>query len=420
MQTTHLNKSHSRTFFHRTIGTQRKMSRIIEKFLFRPLQNLANKSYLGLALIILGGCIVSLVISALLALPWGGLTSASCRWDCVWYDDIVKDGYPKLPHFSDRQHLGRWVGHAGLASWAFFPLFPLLASLVTHITTLSTHASELAVNFSLWPVLILLCYKDISLRGLHVDRLLFALFFLLYPFNIWYSAQYSEAIYGTLLMAAITALRSQNVNLAAFVCFLLALSRPTGFLMAMCLAIWWFLKNRSSNNMPASAPRPFFHLAANPRLSDSLLLIAAGGAGLSCFVLYLFHLMGDGFAFAHIQIGWNRRFRFFPLHIIHALGHKHQFQYGIYALLAFPLLWKMWARKWFLNAALVSATAILACSSGAQSIERFVFGNPLTIEFLACATLGRSRRFIMTTLAIMACLHVLASILWFKESRWLV
>ncbi|WP_165760046.1 hypothetical protein [Acetobacter cibinongensis] len=214
-------------------------------------------------------------------------------------------------------------------------------------------------------------------------------------------------------MAAIVALRGKRVELAALTCFFLSIARPTGFIMTACLAVWWLF------NTPYNTEICTKNLLQR-RISESLLLIVAGGAGLSLFVLYLFHLTGDGFAFAHVEIAWNKKFRFFLFHIAHALTHKHQIYSGIFALLSILVIRKMCSRTWALNVLLVGSTALLACSTGTQSIERYVFGNPLTIQFLAYSTLSRSQKFIWISLGIMALLHVVATILWYNESILLI
>ncbi|MFT8898208.1 MAG: hypothetical protein ABF968_14805 [Acetobacter sp.] len=373
---------------------------------FLDLQKKTNSSLKVFVIVILAACGAGLSLSALLSLPWGGLASASCRWDCFWYSDIVSNGYSRLPLLYDEKRLAE-------ANWAFFPLYPSLVSASQHLFTLGTQSAGLLINIVLWPLLIFLCYRDIELRSIRTDRLLFVLFFVLYPLNIWYTVQYSEAVYGVMLMAAIVALRSGRIGMAALSCALLALARPTGFMMTVCLSVWWFLER------PAGTTK-FTLDTERHRLSDSLLLIAAGGVGLSLFVLYLFHVTGDGFAFAHVEIAWHKRFRFFLLHIIHAFSHLNKIQFGVFALLAIVMIWKMCSRQWALNAFLVGSTAFLASSTGVASIERYVFGNPLAIQFLACTLLSRSQRFIMISLLIMAMLHIVTTILWYSQINWVM
>lgn len=370
--------------------------------IFKLVRETANRNYKGFFIVISFVCFLGLLLSTLLALPWGNFVSASCRWDCFWYSDIVENGYSRLPLLYDPLRPAQ-------GAWAFFPLYPLLTRTTGYFLALNTQSAGLLVNIILWPFLIFLCYRDLELRNIHVDRFLFSALFVVYPFNIWYTAQYSEAIYGVLLMAAIVTLRSERVGLAALMCALLSTSRPTGFIMTICLSAWWlFSTPRDSKN--------FIRNAVYRRISDSLLLVAAGGAGLSLFVLYLFYVTGDGFAFAHVEIAWNKKFCFFVFNIFRAFKHKHERAFGIYALLSTLVIGKMCSRKWWLNALLVGTTALLASSTGVQSIERYVFANPLTMQFLACITLSCSRRLIWIALTVMIIMHIATTLLWYKES----
>lgn len=313
--------------------------------IFKLARETANRDYKGFLIVISSVCFFGLLLSGLLALPWGNLVAATCRWDCFWYNDIVKNGYPRLPLLYDPLRPTQ-------GAWAFFPLYPLITSTIGYFLVLNTQSAGLLVNVILWPFLIFLCYRDLELRNTHVDRFLFSVLLVVYPFNIWYTAQYSEAIYGVLLMAAIVALRRERVGWAALMCALLSTSRPTGFIMTSCLSAWWLF----------SAPRDSKNFIRNEvyrRISDSLLLVAAGGAGLSLFVLYLFYITGDGFAFAHVEIAWNKKFRFFIFNIFRAFKHQHERAFGIYALLSILVIGKMCSRKWALNAFLVGTTALL-------------------------------------------------------------
>lgn len=346
-------------------------------------------------LVIAGCCLAGLVVCALLAIPWGGLVTANCHWDCWWYLDISRDGYPSLPHPAG-------TAGPGQAAWAFFPLYPALIHLTNRLFGLPPQSAGLLVNILLWPLLIFLCQRDAEWRGQPVNRALFALFFVLFPFTIWYTAQYSEALYGVVLMATLLALRRHHILSAAMGCALLALARPTGFAMSVCLAGWWLVAHRDERRGTVMA--------------ESLLLIAAGGAGLSLFVLYLAHLTGDGFAFLHVQTAWARHLQFFVLPILQAFKKMSNLPGGLCAVATIGLLVWMWRLRWRLAAWLVGMTALIATSTSVLSLERYVFGNPLTIEFLACFTLTRSPPIRALILTIMGLFHILTTLGWYSHN----
>jgi Mannosyltransferase (PIG-V) len=344
---------------------------------------------------------LAILLHALLARPWGGLVAASCRWDCVWYDRIAAHGYAALPQLYDPVRLGQ-------ADWAFFPLFPLLAGLLARVTHLPVPMAALTLNIALLPCLIALCADDLKLQGRAVGAWFLAAFFVLYPFNVWYVSQYSETVFGVALIGGVVALRRGRVWLAAVAFFLLGMARPTGFVLAACIAGYDIVTGRIGGDRTASTPAR--------RLADGVLLVAAAGAGLGVFVVYLDHLTGDGFAFMHVQIAWHRRFRFFILPILHALGHRHWLPQGLFAIAGIVLIvWLIRTGRLFAGL-VVGVTALLAGSTGAASIERFVFSNPLVIEVGASLAwqLGPRRRW--AVLAAMAVGQVLATELWFSGS----
>ncbi|MFT8418367.1 MAG: hypothetical protein ABF636_05980 [Acetobacter sp.] len=360
---------------------------------------------LMLVILVLSG--LQVLLTTILAIPWGNPVEAVCRWDCRWYTDVVQNGYMPLSGVADSYEKYQ-------ENWAFFPLYPIISGFVSWGLGVGAVTGELLVNLLLWPVVIFLCCKDMELRGLVINRFVFCLFFVLYPMNIWYYSQYSEALYGVFMMGVVVALRSNRLNLACLLSFFLCLSRPTGFAMVVCLAGWWFfVASQPKDN--ADEKRK-----VTDRLRESALLVSVGGAGLSAFVLYLYHLTGDGFAFSHVEVAWGRVFDFFPLHIIEALKEKSATIYGIYALCVMVLLYHMWRKDWMLNVTLLAVTAFLGISVGVLAIERYIFANPLAIEFLAYGTLKLPLRDRQIILVGMGVVHVIFVVGWFMNITSLI
>ncbi|WP_278367295.1 hypothetical protein [Acetobacter orientalis] len=317
---------------------------------------------------------------------------ATCQWDCAWYMGVAQNGYSEHPIVQGPLRLGQ-------ANWAFFPLYPLLVKFMSLITTVSIHYAGFYVNVFFWLILVMLIYKNNSLIGVQIDPILFSLFLIVYPLNIWYFSQYSEAIYGILLMSSIIYLRNKNVYYASFFCFLLSLSRPTGFVITICLAFWWLCQNYKNKKIMT--------------LKESMLLISVAGFGLSLFVLYLFYKTGDGFAFSHIQLAWGRQFKIFPIHIIQSLCSFKHLDNVLMAVLGVVLVIWMALVGRRLSALLVGVTIFLATSTGMQSIGRFVFSNPLVMEFFATFTLTRQVKSRIFIIFFMIALHYLVVYCWF-------
>gem|GEM_PF-5589435 len=340
-------------------------------------------------------------VHAVLAGPWGGLIEASCQWDCAWYNHIAAHGYSPFP-----QIYGPW--RHGQADWAFFPLYPVLVGVFARAALLDVSTAGYLLNIAVLPFLIWLCAADLRLQGQKVGVIFVAIFCVLYPFNIWFFAQYSEGVFSTIFMAAIVSLRCNRIFMAAVFLFLLGTARPTGFVLAVCIA-GYDLTTGFFRKIPHG--RTF-----SERGMDALLLVSAAGAGVSVYVLYLNHLMGDGFAFLHVQTAWHRRFRFFWMHIIHAFGDWTLLSQAIFALASFIMVVFLFRLNLRFTALIVGTMTLLACSTGTASIERYIFSNPLVIE-AACSLVYclRPRR----RIAVMAGLAVIqfgVMELWFAGS----
>lgn len=349
-------------------------------------------------------CIFFYSVIYIAAIPYGGIFAASCKWDCSWYQEIANTGYALQPKTFP-------LFQKGQANWAFFPLYPELMRSISLITHISTQKTGLIINLSLWPVLICLCIKDLEIRKIKVERNFLLLFFLLYPLNIWYFAQYSEGIYGVTMMAAICMLRQKKIYLAAIGCTLMSLARPTGFMMTCCLALWYVLQEEISWKDIRRDQTPII---------GGMVLIAGGCLGLFSYMLFLHNLVGDGLAFVHIEAAWHRKFGFFLYNVVKAFTQKHLIKYALFAIVSFFILWKMASKKWALNAFLAGVTAFVALSTGVESFERYFFGNPLVIQYLAVTAAIGSKKRSYGFLGAMLFLHILTTILWFKQSGWVM
>lgn len=368
--------------------------------------SLKQTSGLKFLLFIYSICFVNLLIMKLLA-PDGSLTSSTCQLDCFWYTDIIRNGYATHPLLDDSLRMTQ-------ANWAFFPLYPMLSYAFHRLLSVSALHSALLVNIILWPVLIYLMYRDLLQRNIQLNPILYTLFMVLFPFNIWYTSQYSEGTFSLLLVCIFMALRQKRIVLAALFCCLISLSRPTGFLSVLFITAWLFCHDLYKNRRS-----PSFTMLADS-LQKNLFLISAAGCGLSLYVLYLFHITGDGFAFSHIQIAWLRKFNWLPVQIINALPQKHERIFVIYLAAASFVLYKMFRKGWKLESCLMAFILLIATSTKLISVERFIFSNPFVMEFLAVAFATLSVRKQRVGLFCLFILHLIVIRLWFHGKYWFI
>lgn len=322
-----------------------------------------------------------LLALAILAWPLGGLAGGLCHWDCLWYEQIATRGYGVAPR-TDAADLGQ-------AAWAFFPLYPLLLRAVMGASGLGAHAAGVAINAALFPVLVALAAAYLRQRcgGDRADRAFRIAMLMVLPTGLWFRLPYTECLYAVLLLGCVMALARGWCLGAALLAAALCLTRPTG---VICVLIAGLFHGLARTPIPGGAP------AARPvRLLEGTAVVAAGGTGLALYILFLDRMLGDGLAFAHVQAAWGHQWRLPVLWIWKGFTRGRWVHLAIAALLEIALIIWGFRIRWRMEAAIVLATFLLACSGSIMSIHRIVLANPFAMILLvrlACAAPPRWRR----------------------------
>lgn len=334
----------------------------------------------------------------------GGLSENLCKHDCYWYLGIIDHGYQK----------GEFVyNNLAQSNWAFFPLYPEIQRGVVYLTGLRSVDVSLYFNIILYPLFLFLCLVYYNMESGLSFNFQFLLFFSALPFNIWYHVQYSELTFGILFVSILILLRGKRsyMKLAALLCFLISLSRPTGFLFVMILSIWRVLSEFWIRETKENEGGVIWK-----SLQENFLLLSAGGAGVAVFVFYLYSHMGDGFAFLHVETAWARRFRFFPFWVVKAFKHKDTIFYGLSFLCAIPVLVLIYKNKFHFFVSILFL--IVAASSGLMSIERYFFALPIVMIALVDFFLTRSSRERIIIFLVLISMNFYASWWWVNENAW--
>lgn len=221
--------------------------------------------------------------------------------DSLWFFHIARDGY------------------TGDSDAAFFPLYPLLVRIVKWITFLpwilcGLIVSNLAMIFALY-FLYLLCEIDYGEKA--AEQAVW--FQALVPGTVFLFAAYSESLYLLLAIASLYFVRRERWFAAAATASLLCLTRNTGVLILLPLAL---------------ECKSHFRKALLPL---SIVILTVGG-----YALFWYFKTGDPVAFIHSQDGWGRQ-PMFPLltlweGLVQGWTYRNSAPGGIYALEAILLM----------------------------------------------------------------------------------
>lgn len=225
--------------------------------------------------------------------PLGNLPA---RWDAWWYLDIAVEGY-------------RWVDDPHkMQNVAFFPAFPwtmrvggaLLGAYRPDIRLPDMHrrmllGGWLAALVTFWAALVYVYRWTETRAGPAIARTTITLL-AAYPFAVYFSAPYSEALYLLGVTATLFHFERAEWARSAVWGFLAALVRPTGVLLILPLA-WMALHRRREAQ-------------ASFRVSSAIAVaILAPAVAVLLHSLVIYQLTGRPFAWSEVQVAWGRTYQ---------------------------------------------------------------------------------------------------------------
>jgi Mannosyltransferase (PIG-V) len=221
--------------------------------------------------------------------PFGDLLVApTARWDSVWYLTIAEHGY------------GDQHDHAQAA---FYPLYPLLMRGLGWIVGSSLVAGIL-ISLACFLVALVLLHKlaalELGARDARGTVLLVAFF----PTALFFSAVYSESLFLLVSVGAFLAARNGRWAWAGVLGGLAALTRNSGVLLLVPLALLFLYGPRADR--AALVPGPWWR----PRhpLTPQALWLALAPLGLALYLGWSAIALGDALAPYHAQALWLRHF----------------------------------------------------------------------------------------------------------------
>ncbi|MDR3524103.1 MAG: mannosyltransferase family protein [Acetobacteraceae bacterium] len=356
--------------------------------------------------------LLRLTVYWLAAQPFGPFADTMCQYDCGWYLRIGFSGYGADAEFAN---------YGALPHWAFFPLFPLLLRLsfaLLHATAdlASQEVAGMVAANLLYVGFILTAFAYASRTRPTLDRRLLLLVLVVSPYGYFFSAVYTEGLFNLLLLAAVMMLAERRMLACATLTALLCATRPTGVLMLLPIGI------ERLRHLWRGRTRP----DRMALLGETLLPLAIAPLGLSLFMAAQYISVGDGLAFSHVQILWDRHWIGPLTTLTHGMMQEDwanlltptappsQSYDAAWALLGLGLAgFLAWRRRW-MEAWLLAAGILLPASTALHSLPRFVATSPFVLLTLAQAIArvqlphGRLAIFIL-----LAVLHLATLGLWF-------
>jgi hypothetical protein len=204
----------------------------------------------------------------------GRVFNAWANWDGQWYMRIARVGYPR-PEYA-----------------AFFPFYPELVRALGPLTAHRYIIAGVALSLAFYAAAMYVLHRLVAIDyGTRVAGWT-VVFASLFPTSFFFQAVYTESAFLFLVVTCLFFARREQWLLAGLVGFLAALTRNTGVLLLVPMALFYLGARR-------------FRLR---RVDRHLVWFALVPAGLAAWMVYLRIRLGNALAFSQAQLHWHRRF----------------------------------------------------------------------------------------------------------------
>jgi hypothetical protein len=210
------------------------------------------------------------------------------RWDTGWYFGIATYGYSwdAKAKPTDQQNI------------VFFPAYPLLMRAVGRLLDSRLLLAGMLVSFASFFVALMYLY-GLARQWLEHEQAVTALWLLAaYPFAVFFSAAYTEALYLCGVAGAFSHFHRREFARAGLWGLLVGLTRPNGCFLSVPLAVLALGAVRRADGKAGSGTRRWSALAA----------AALPGVGMILYSVFVYRLAGDPLAWARGHSAWGRQY----------------------------------------------------------------------------------------------------------------
>ena len=351
-----------------------------------------------LAVLIVGAVLLRLAAYAVLALPFGGLAEAMCKFDCGWYERIALAGYG-----ADAE----WPPYGSLPHWAFFPLYPMLLRLGVAVSGEPARLAGIVLS-----ALFLAGFMAAGAAYLRRTRQgraapeRFVVLAAVVPCGLFFTAVYTEALFAFLATLALLGLACARPGAGALAAALTSATRPTGILLAPVFAVRGLLRLRREG-------------------VRALLPAVIAPLGLVGYMAAQWIAVGDPLMFSHVQEYWGREWRgpqadlweglaAWDWAALGTLEASRSFlaTWGLLGLAAaaWLALRRRWAEAW-----LLAGCVLLPASTGLDSLPRFVACNPAFLFAVHDVLARLNRRVAWAVLAVLGAAGIVLLLGWMQD-----
>lgn len=285
------------------------------------------------------------------------------RWDTGWYLGIASEGYSYIPEAPPELQ----------QNIAFFPAFPMSMRYLSVL--FGRQVLWTGVGISIVAFFVALTYFLRLARKLLKDEeqaVTAVMLLAAYPFAVFFSAAYTEALFLLTLMGAVYHFHEKQWWRAACWGFLCGLTRPNGSLLSVVLALMVVAPLWDATRRRIARPA-----AGWGSIARQMFVAAMPGFGMLTFSAFIWRLTGNPFAWTAQNMAWGRVYRSLDSVVTdrvdfiasnglynYASTQTIDMFYLLAVLLALAAVWPVYRRFGVAFAALILITILPPMSAG--------------------------------------------------------
>ena len=289
------------------------------------------------------------------------------HYDALWYVDIVENGYQSTPNSG-----------TGYANYAFYPFYPMVLRILKNFLPDRFTTNQIGIIVSN------ICSIFAGFLGVKTARLRFPkdeayfMAFLIFfaPHTIYFSMTYTEAMFLMFTIGFFYCCGRKNFLGASIFAFFAAFTRIVGVFLVFSLLLFMYETDYGWDfhwkNIVAFVKGIFLQ----PLRLLEILICPLGIFG---YFYYLYRLMGDVWASAHIQVAWHKSYGGILRTLFYNLldsGSGTSSQYwALWALFGLSMFAYLCYKKQFAAAVFGFLAVGLSLRTDAIAISRYIMGN---------------------------------------------
>lgn len=289
------------------------------------------------------------------------------KFDAYWYVDIVENGYQSVPN-----------SVTGYANYAFYPFYPMVLRFIKGFMPGRFTTNQIGIMLSNFCTLIAGYFGVKTARDKFPEDDGYFMAFLIFfaPHTIYFSMTYTEAMFMMFTILFFYCCGKKRFLPASVFAFFAAFTRIAGVFLVFSLMLYMYEADYGWKWNLQNIGGFIKGIFTNPLRMLEILICPLGIFG---YFYYLYRLMGDVWASAHIQVAWHKSYGSVLRTLFYNLldsGSGTSSQYwALYAVFGLGLLVYLCCKKEYAAAVFGFLAVGISLRTDAIAISRYIMGN---------------------------------------------